>query len=281
MEYEAGPKLIPYGRPHPISGRAAPLVLGHEFAGRVVAVGYDVDAFVHGDRVVSGAGTSCGTCDWCTAGRTNLCARYYTLGLQSDGGLASFVNVPAASCVSIPEKCSEEAAAMAQPFAIAMHAIRRSGLGAGDAIAVVGVGGIGSFVVAAAASCVPDSLIAIDIDVRRLETASRLGATVLIDATEEDAIRRVKDATAGDGAHVVVEASGAGEAVSLAFAAVRRGGRVVMVGLQGEMRPLDLQTMTLQEVDLVPSASHVLGDDLPKALELLEKESVATTGCSR
>ncbi len=274
-EYAAGPKLIPVGTIHPVSGRVAPLVLGHEFAGRVVAVGEDVDSFRPGDRAVSGAGISCGTCQWCRAGRTNLCANYYTLGLQADGGLAERVNAPVSSCLRVPENCSDEAAAMAQPLAVAIHAIRRSGVGAGETIAVIGIGGIGSFIVTAAAARRAGSIIAIDIDTQRLEAAKKLGATVLVNAAEEDATRRLLAETAGEGAHVTVEASGAPEAVRLSFATVRRGGRVLMVGLHGEPRSLNLQEMTLQEVDLVTSVAHVANDDLPEALELLATDRIA------
>src|SRR5438270_8007537 len=78
-----------------------PVVLGHEFVGRVIAAGSEVQDFAPGDRVVSGAGISCGRCEWCRAGRTNLCAHYHTLGLHLNGGLAEFVATPAAICLKV------------------------------------------------------------------------------------------------------------------------------------------------------------------------------------
>ncbi len=86
--------------PHLIIG--PPVVLGHEFVGRVIAMGPDVRDFAHGDRVVSGAGISCGECAWCRRGRTNLCAGYRTIGLQVDGGLAELITLPAATCRPVP-----------------------------------------------------------------------------------------------------------------------------------------------------------------------------------
>src|SRR6478752_585179 len=93
------------------------VVLGHEFVGRVADLGEAVTTLSVGDRVVSGAGISCGHCFWCLRRRTNLCAEYRTLGLQLDGGLADYVTAPASTCRSVPEACSDDAAAMAQPVA--------------------------------------------------------------------------------------------------------------------------------------------------------------------
>ena len=124
------------------------VVLGHEFVGRVVEVGGDVSALRVGDRVVSGAGISCGRCRWCLLGRTNLCAEYRTLGLQVNGGLAERVSSPAAICRLVPAAVDDDAAAMTQPLAVALHAVSRVRVAAGEAVAVIGTGGIGSFIVA-------------------------------------------------------------------------------------------------------------------------------------
>ncbi|HZL54747.1 MAG TPA: alcohol dehydrogenase catalytic domain-containing protein, partial [Solirubrobacteraceae bacterium] len=169
-EWEHGPVLA---RP--------PVILGHEFTGTVVAAGAEVSGFEVGDRVVSGAGVSCGTCAWCLAGRTNLCAAYETIGFHRDGGLAEYVLSPAAICRPVPAGLSDEAAATAQPCAVALHAVSRSGLQRGQSCAVIGIGGIGAFIVAAAAAAGAAPLIALDIDEERLATASALGAHVVGD----------------------------------------------------------------------------------------------------
>src|SRR6478672_1544339 len=117
-EFAHGPHMIPLHEPHPGSGRVGPLVLGHEFVARVEAVGDGVEGVAVGERVVSGAGVSCGECAWCRAGRTNLCASYYTLGLSAPGGLAELVASPASICHPVPAAVADEAAAMAQPLAV-------------------------------------------------------------------------------------------------------------------------------------------------------------------
>ena len=157
-----------------------PVVLGHEFTGEVVAAGPGASGFPAGSRVVSGAGISCGRCAWCTAGRTNLCASYQTLGLHRDGGLAELVLSPAAICRAVPDALDDTGAAMAQPLAVAMHAARRGKVGQGRSCVVIGAGGIGSFVIAAAAAMGADPLVAVDVDDGRLATAAALGATATV-----------------------------------------------------------------------------------------------------
>jgi (R,R)-butanediol dehydrogenase/meso-butanediol dehydrogenase/diacetyl reductase len=252
-----------------------PVVLGHEFVGRVIDAGPDADGIGVGDRAACGAGISCGECDWCRAGRTNLCAQYRTLGLHVDGGLAEYVIAPAATCRRVPDGLTDDAAATAQPLAVALHAVRRSGVEPGESCAVIGVGGIGAFVVAGAAARGASPLIALDIDEDRLETARRLGADATIDVRGADLTEAIVEATDGEGAHVVIEASGAPHAPGAAWPAARRGGRVLIVGLQAAPRELDLLGFTVREVDLVTTLAHVCDVDLPESLELLASSEVA------
>lgn len=258
-----------------------PVTLGHEFVGSVTAVGTGVGSLAVGDRVVSGAGISCGHCEWCRVGRTNLCAEYHTLGLDVDGGLAEFVLTPASICKPVPDACDDNAAAMAQPLAVALHALRRTHIAAGQSCAVIGIGGIGSFVLAAAAAKGVCPLIAIDIDEHRLESAYRLGADLAIDARSGDVAALVRQATDGEGAHVVVEASGAPEAPASAIAAARRGGRVLILGLQAAPRGLDLFALTTHEVELTTALAHVCDVDLPESLEIMARTNVAETVLDR
>lgn len=258
-----------------------PVVLGHEFVGRVVAVGDAVEGIGVGDRVVSGAGVSCGACEWCRAGRTNLCATYHTLGLHVDGGLAEYVASPASICRVVPDGIADEAAVMSQPCAVALHAVRRSGLERGQACIVIGVGGIGAFIVSAAASRGASPLIAVDIDDERLETARTLGADMVIDGRDGSLARALLDATGGEGAHVVIEASGAPAAPAAALDATRRGGRMVLVGLHAGARELDLLSFAVREVDVITTLAHVCDVDLPEALELLGATQLAATVLDR
>ncbi len=266
-EYLTGPHLVPLGAAHHASGHAGPLVLGHEMVGRVVALGAGVDRFAVGDRVVPGSGVSCGGCRWCAAGRTNLCARYYTVGLHVDGGLAERVNVPARICRPAGD-CPDDVAIMAQPLAVALHAVRGLDARPGASVAVIGLGGIGSLAVAACAVRGIDT-IAVDVSAARLETAARLGSSVLIDASGEDAAAAIRRATGGDGADIVVESSGSPQGLGAAMRAVSRGGHLRLVGLHRDPSPLDLTRLVLDEIRISTSKVHICDQDLPEALSML------------
>ena len=243
---------------------------------RVVAAGEDVSDLRVGDRVVSGAGISCGHCRWCRDGRTNLCAEYRTLGLQVDGGLAELVVSPAAICRHVPSECDDDAAAMAQPLAVALHALSRVGQGSDERLAVIGAGGVGSFLIAGASSRNRGgTVVAIDIDDQRLATASDLGATQVVNATGHDLGELLLEISDGEGFDVVVEASGAASAPAGALAGARRGGRVLLVGLHSEPRPIDLTRTILREVDVFTTVAHVCDSDIPAALALLAATNIA------
>jgi (R,R)-butanediol dehydrogenase / meso-butanediol dehydrogenase / diacetyl reductase len=251
-----------------------PVILGHEFTGEIVMVGAGVTRFQAGDRVVSGAGVSCGKCEWCGAGRTNLCSSYYTLGLHVDGGLAEYVNVPASTLLPVPDDVSDDAAALAQPQSVAIHAVRRSGVKPGETLAVIGAGGIGAFIISAARSLGVEDLIAFDIDAERLETASKLGASKAIDVRDTDLAEAIGSAAGPDGPHVIIEATGAPHAPAAAFQAVRRGGRVLLVGLHNAPREVDLLSLIVREVAVTTTLAHVLAEDLADSLEVLRTTDV-------
>jgi threonine dehydrogenase-like Zn-dependent dehydrogenase len=141
---------------------------------------------------------------------------------------------------------------------------RRPARGAPERSDSLGVGGIGAFIVASAAARGISPLIAVDIDEDRLETARRLGADVRLNASGGDLVRLVRDASDGEGADVVIEASGAAVAPAAAIAAARRGGRVLLVGLQSGPRELDLLALTVQEIELTTTVAHVGDVDLPR-----------------
>jgi (R,R)-butanediol dehydrogenase / meso-butanediol dehydrogenase / diacetyl reductase len=260
-EFVRDPSFVPLHEPHPHSGHVGPMILGHEFFGRVAAVGADVHEFAPGQRVVCGAGVSCGACPACTAGLTNVCARYYTIGLHTDGGLAERVRVPARTCVSVPDSCSDIAAVLAQPLSIGVHCADRARVGEGDSVVVIGVGGIGSLIVAAAVSR-KASVTAVDIDPERLAVATRLGATSTFGAANGAM-------TALRGASIVIEATGTAAGFEAALSIVNPGGRVLLVGLQYAPPTVDFVSLTLNEVELLTSQAHVCATDLPEAVQML------------
>ncbi len=266
-EYAAGPQMFPIHRADPVTGHSGPMVPGHEFAGVVAGTGRGVGGFAEGDPVACGAGVSCGTCGACAAGRTNLCERYWTVGLQRDGALAEFTAVPAAACVNLTERAlAADVAAMAQPMSIAVHATARGRLGAGEEAVVVGTGGIGAFVVSAAVRC-GAAVTGVDLDPDRLAVAAALGASATVTARPGIAL---VDLLAGSSPTVVFECTGVPAMVAEATDLVRPGGRVVVVGLQEAPVAVDLRSLALREKELIGTLAHTFGGDFGRGIELLE-----------
>jgi threonine dehydrogenase-like Zn-dependent dehydrogenase len=173
----------------------------------------------------------------------------------------------------VPDACDDAAAALAQPMAVAVHALRRGG--PAERLVVHGAGGIGAFAIAAATHRRAPRIVAVDVDPGRLARAQRLGAHAAVDARADDVDAALRDAVGAEGADVLIEASGAPEAPARCIAAARPGGRVVIVGLQREPVALDLLDAALREVDIVPSVAHVCATDLPEALAVLAAGGVA------
>jgi threonine dehydrogenase-like Zn-dependent dehydrogenase len=245
-------------------------VIGHEFMGTVVAAG-DTAGFRVGQRVVAGAGQWCGACPACSGGRTNLCERYFTYGLSTHGGMAERVTVPAAMCAGVPDGCDDANAVLAQPVAIAMHAVDRSGITAGSEILVIGAGGIGALLVACAAD-LGAKITVLDLDSDRLEAAARLGAArvEVIEAAGADS-----GESPFTDVPTVFETSGSTSGLRLAMASVARGGRVVAVGLPSRPVEFDSRRAVVSEIDVVSSSAHACRRDLPKAVDLLTRHPFA------
>ncbi|MFG1921809.1 zinc-binding dehydrogenase [Cryptosporangium sp. NPDC048952] len=269
-EFASGPHMFPIYERHPVSGHVGPMIPGHELTGIIREVGGEVRGFETGELVVSGAGISCGHCVQCRRGRTNLCENYSTVGLQRHGALAQYVVVPAAICLKVaPYGISQDTAALAQPMSIAVHAMRRGRLADGDQAVIVGAGGIGAFLTFAAAHEV-DQVAVLDVNAERLKIAADLGATHVL---ETDASSDPKAAIAewGMDPTVIYEVSGTPAGLRTAASLLPKGGRLVLVGLQGAPAEWDLRTLSLVEHELIGTNAHVCAVDLPRSLELLAR----------
>ena len=270
-EWKGGPRTFPLHRAHPVTGHLGPMIMGHEFVGEVVRT-VPGGRYVEGDVVASGAGVSCGECDRCLEGRTNVCRRYYTLGLNRAGGLAELVAVPESTLVSVPEGLSLDAAGLAQPMAVGLHAARRSGVHTGDRVVLIGAGAIGTFLLTGLRSLAEVDLTVIDLPGSRLERAGRLGADRTIEAgVEADAVRDL----IGGPADVVVEASGASGQLDKAVALLRPAGTVLQVGIPGTPQHVDLFSLVMQEISVRTTLAHVCGEDLGPGLDILSTTEVA------
>ena len=255
-EYTRGPVLT-----------VMPVTLGHEFAGIVEALGPGVSSPPVGASVVCGAGVSCGTCKPCLQGRTNLCRSYTTLGLQHDGGLAGYVTAPASTLLDVTDSgLAPDTLGLAQPMSIAVHAVRRSGLRAGQDAAIVGVGGIGAFITVAAAA-VGARVLVVDLNEQRLQLASDLGAFATLKAGTKSLADRLDEL--GMDVDVLFEVSGSAPGLASVLEAAKPGVTIVPVGIQRGEPALPLGSWTLSEYTIIGTVAHVIKDDLPEAVRLL------------
>jgi len=208
-----------------------PTVCGHEFAGTVAAAGPGVDGYQPGDRVAVFPLLWCGRCEPCEKGQYVQCVDYDYLGSRSDGGFAEYVVAPRQNLVRVPDGVTLEEAAMTEPAAVALHALRRAGgCSVGDAVAVFGVGPIGLMVAQWARAMGASRVILCDILPNKLALAERLGFTDTVNSRETDAVRAIEDKTGGAGAHLCIEAAGVPQTTNQALKSVRRGGRMVLLG---------------------------------------------------
>jgi threonine dehydrogenase-like Zn-dependent dehydrogenase len=216
-------------------------VMGHEFAGRVVATGSNVSGLHTGDRVVSPFTTCCGRCFYCSEGLSARCASgqlfgWVEQGAGLNGGQASLVRVPLAATTlfKIPDDLdSGEALLLGDVLPTGYHCATMAGVSSCGTYVVIGCGPVGLMAVLAARELGAGRLYAVDSIAERLSRAARFGATV-IDARRDDPNEIVREATGGRGADAVLEAVGSPEAGRLAFELIRPGGTISTVGVHHE-----------------------------------------------
>ena len=205
-EYLAGPIFIPVEKPHPLTGKKAPIILGHEFSGEIVQIGAGVPAIQVGDRVTASASRSCGECFWCKRGETIICEKNAGTGLQADGAFAEYVNVPAYD--KLPDSVTFEEAALAEPLAVGVHAMKRAQIQPEDNVVIVGAGTIGLSVLQAARASGAKITMVVEKAEARKAYARQLGATMVLDPSRMDIPGAVHEATGGVGADLGFECVG-------------------------------------------------------------------------
>ena len=273
-EYKSGPKIFATKTRHPNSGHIGPMILGHEFIGEIVGVTSEGSGFTVGEIVASGAGISCGQCKRCLEMRTNLCEKYVTLGLNRDGGMAQYVAVPTSTLVKVPSALSLDAAGIAQPLAVGLHAARRSGVRDGDKVLLIGSGAIGTFVLAGLRHLFEAEVAVLDFGGSRLERAARLGADHIIEVGET-AEAKIREVFGDAGIDVVIEASGAPGQLPFAISLVKRGGTILQVGLPSGGQEIDVHKIVMSEINIQTTLAHVCDQDLGTALEILSTTDLA------
>jgi L-iditol 2-dehydrogenase len=257
--------------------RIPPIVMGHEAAGMVEAVGANVKGFKPGDRVTFDSMVSCTTCAFCRAGEINLCDNRRVLGVscgeyRRHGCFAEYVTVPQHITYRLPDALPFEHAAMVEAVSIAVHAVNRAGKILGRSCVVVGAGMIGQLTIQVLRAGGCGVIIATDLDAGRLERARKSGADHVFRADDAELLARVQGLTGGRGADLVFEAVGSNAPVAAAIACARKGGSVVLIGNTSPKVELPLQAVVTRELTLLGTCGSQ--GEYPACLEMMVRGQV-------
>ncbi len=256
--------------------RIPPIVMGHEAAGTIAAVGSGVSGFAEGDRVTFDSTIFCGACSNCRRGDVNLCDNRQVLGVscaefRRPGAFAEYVAVPSRVLYRLPESLSFEEAAMLEAVSVALHGVSLAQISEGCTALIVGAGMIGLLTLQALRAAGCTRILVADLDKTRLKLALDLGATAVLSA-DGDVVKQVMQLTGGAGVDIVMEAVGRNETVKASVESVRKGGTVVLVGNISPEVTLPLQKVVTRQIRLQGSCAS--SGEYPRAIELLASGTI-------
>lgn len=246
-----------------------PRIPGHEIAGTIEAVGEGVpEKFQVGAAVTLSPYTSCGQCASCRRNRPNACKSNQTLGVQRDGALTDYITVPHGKLI-VAEGLQLRELSLVEPLTVGYHAARRGRVAPTDQVMVMGCGAVGLGAIAAAAF-MGATVIAVDVDDRKLELAKRAGAHVGINTKTQNLSERLQALTDGMGPDVVIEAIGTPETFRLAVEVVAFTGRVVYIGYAKDEVHYDSRLFVQKELDILGSR-NALPEDFEGVIRMISE----------
>jgi len=230
-----------------------PFVLGHECSGEVVEVGKRVKHLRPGDRVTMEPGIPCGKCEFCRSGRYNLCPEVVFWATPPiDGTFGEYVTHPANFTYPIASSVSFEEAALVEPLSVGFYAARRAQVEPGQVALILGSGPIGLVTLEVLLARGVTEVIAVDVVPLRLEKAAELGARYVVNAKDQDVREKVMEITGGRGVDVVFETAGSVVTTQMTVEMVRKGGKVVLIGLPSVPRvDFDVIKVIDKELDVL------------------------------
>lgn len=243
-EYVDGPVFIPVDEPDPRTKDQAPITLGHEFSGIVEEVGRNVSELKIGDRVAVYPMVT----NERRPSNEDLFDGFSTIGLTTDGGFADYAIVTEDKLYKIPDTMPLEKGALIEPTAVAVQALKEANLTIGDSIAVFGAGPIGLLTIMAAKAAGATNIISLDLSTSRLEMAKKVGATHVINSSEQDAIKAIKEIRP-EGVDIAFEVAGAETTYKQAIKATKIRGMVMIIAIFSQpinWKPMDLTTSAIR-----------------------------------
>ena len=254
---------VPPGHPS-----TPPVVIGHEFVGRVRAVGSAVTGVTVGLRVVCDPDPKCGTCEACRTGRPANCTNIVALGVHRDGALADLVTAPASSIYPIREDIAADIAALVEPLACVINGTNRAALRPGESAVVFGAGAIGCLFIAVLKAAGAARIVAVEPSEQRAPVARAMGADEVV-TPDAWAVRRAE--LLPGGADVVVDA--VGSVLPAAIEAAGMGGRIVVFGMNATARP-PIHQVEITEKGLTILGSYISNFTFPAAIRLVESGQI-------
>ncbi|MGH9741232.1 MAG: galactitol-1-phosphate 5-dehydrogenase [Candidatus Acidiferrum sp.] len=256
--------------------RIPPIVMGHEAAGTIAAIGNGVSGYAEGDRVTFDSTIFCGACPNCLRGEVNLCDHRQVLGVscaefRRPGAFAEYVTVPSRILYRLPDNLSLQEAAMLEAVSVALHGVSLAPAVAGCIALVVGAGMIGLLTLQALRAAGCSRVFVADVDSTRLKLAQELGAAAVL-SSNESLVEQILRLTGGVGVDVAIEAVGRDETVKASIESVRKGGSVVLVGNISPEVTLPLQKIVTRQIRLQGSCASA--GEYPRAIELLASGAI-------
>jgi L-iditol 2-dehydrogenase len=244
-----------------------PMLLGHEPAGTVLETGAGVTGWAPGDRAALEPALICYHCEYCRAGRYNICANLRFLSNPGDPGFfRDRINLPAANLLPLPASVSLEAGSLVEPLAVALHSIRLAGVTADETVAVFGTGPIGLLTIACLKVAGAARIWAVEPVAHRRELARQMHADAVLDPA--DAVKQILSDTGGRGVDCAFDCAARGETTNQAIRAARHGGRVVLTGIHSSP-VIPFETSPMRRKELVFFNVRRSNDEPADALRLL------------
>ncbi len=250
-----------------------PSAVGHELSGEVIKTGREVTHFKEGDRVTVEPVIACGYCEYCQRGQYHLCANISFQYRKGQGAFAQYFYAPEKRTYKLPDSLSFEEGALIEPLAVALHAVKKSGIRLGNTVAVFGAGAIGLLVCSLVNHAAGSSVICVDVSDFRLQKALEMGATLTVNNQVENALQVIQSATHGIGVDLAFEAVGREQTLAQALESVRKGGSVTLLGIfeEAETR-LPVHLFIQREISLAGSQGYAW--DFEDAISLAENGHV-------
>ena len=257
--------------------RLPPIVMGHEAAGIVEAVGGAVTDFHPGDRVTFDSTVYCGKCFYCRRGLINLCDHREVIGVSTPefrrmGAFAEYVTVPARIAYSLPDNMTFAHAALIEAVSVAVHAVSLTPIALDDTVVVVGAGMIGLLTLQAALLAGAGRVFVCDVDDARLDLARSLGATGTFNSKNGNPSLETRRLTSDRGADVALECVGNAPTVNFAIEAVRKGGMVTLVGNVAPRVEINLQSVVTRQGRLQGSCAS--SGEYPECISLMARGAI-------